>query len=58
VIGWNQKISGSVALVHGSGKELAWSLPTRRSASTNGYWLGVTDHAVEELDGDGDFAAL
>ena len=46
------------ALVHGSGEELAWSLSMRRSDSTNGYWLCDTDHAVEDMDGDSDFAAL
>jgi hypothetical protein len=30
----------------------------RQLGSANGYWLGDTDHAVESMNGDGDFTAL
>jgi hypothetical protein len=46
------------ALVQGSDDDVAWLLPTLQSGESNGDWLSDTDHAVEELDGDGDFAAL
>ena len=48
----------SLALLHGSGNEMTWSLAMAQSCEAKGVWFGDADHAVESMYGDRGLACL